>query len=98
MKARQLVMGSCQVMSDCKGSVGCCHRLEAASGPGNPRAHLWRRMKMNDDFCRAPVLHVKAHASMSDVREGVISQFDRAGNMGADELAKAGASFHRASE
>eukprot|EP00959_Pyramimonas_sp_CCMP1952_P262891 5497159-Pyramimonas_sp.AAC.1 len=53
---------------------------------------------MNDDFCRAPVSHVKTHTSMADVREGVVSQFDRAGIAGAGELAKAGAAFHRATD
>eukprot|EP00959_Pyramimonas_sp_CCMP1952_P042872 897093-Pyramimonas_sp.AAC.1 len=73
-------MGSYHAESDCKGSVGCCHRLAAACGPGNLRAHMWRRTVLNNDFCKAPVAHVKAHTSMGDVRDGVISLFDRAGN------------------
>ncbi|CAK0851500.1 unnamed protein product [Prorocentrum cordatum] len=42
--------------------------------------------------------HVKVHTSIADVREATISDSDRSCNAEADDLAKAGASFHAAKD
>eukprot|EP00959_Pyramimonas_sp_CCMP1952_P015612 330416-Pyramimonas_sp.AAC.1 len=64
MMASQLVHGSHALKSDCRGSALCCHRLGAAAGPGNVRAHLWSRTALSKAFQRATVSHIKAHTTM----------------------------------
>ena len=98
LQCSKMVMGTYQVKSDCKGSVRCCHDLDSAAGPKNLRSHIWKRTRSNEDFHQVIVSHVKAHTTMSDVREGVISSFDRDGNALADKYAKEGAKIHGPSE
>ena len=80
---------------DCRGTLQCCHDRVHACRAANIRAHLWGQIFMDDGLSGATFKKVMAHASMVDVREGRLSEFERTGNHEADRLAKQGAALSR---
>ena len=89
--AARLLTGSFTLYTDCAGTLGCCIDRHLAVGSANTRAHIWAKSFDVGGLDQAQFKKLPAHASMSDVRDGKLTAFERLGNHKSDALAKKGA-------
>jgi len=92
--ASSLCMFPCKFMTDCAGTVAAANRIEASTGPGCERSHLWQpfwaRVEPSDfESCKT-----LGHATLQHVDNGESTFWERAGNNLVDDYAKRGAAKH----
>ena len=77
---------------DCAGTVGAAGNPLVGTRPRHLRAHLWDRIW--ECFEELQVHKTKAHATETDVLQGITTHWEMRGNSLADEYAKAGVEMH----
>ena len=77
---------------DCAGTVGAATDPLVGTKPRHLRAHLWDEIWKS--FKDLQVHKTKAHATETDVLQGITTRWEMQGNALADEYAKAGVEAH----
>eukprot|EP00959_Pyramimonas_sp_CCMP1952_P069825 1457734-Pyramimonas_sp.AAC.1 len=91
--ACECVFGEFCLHVNCSGTLHCIRDRAWSVSSMHERAHLWQRVwHVFEDGLLA--VKVRAHSTMTDVREGRTSEVHTRGNNKADECAKLGAACH----